>query len=52
MLTVTGKKVRYAAITDTRTQSGGGSPPIETLPSPRTTIGASARMGMVCDATT
>ena len=52
VLTVTGKNVRYAAITETRTQSGGGPPPIETLPSPRTTIGASARMGIVCEATT
>ena len=52
MLTVTGKKVRYAAITATRTQSGGGLPPTETLPSPRTMIGARARIGIVCDATT
>ncbi len=39
-------------MTETRTQSGGGDPPMLTLPSPRTTIGASARIGIVCDATT
>ena len=44
---VTGKNVRYAAMTDTRIQSGGGDPPTETLPRPRTTIGASARIGIV-----
>src|SRR5215510_12254503 len=47
---VTGKNVRYAAMTETRIQSGGGDPLTETLPSPRTTIGARARMGIVCDA--
>src|SRR5712692_4320523 len=28
VLTVTGKNVRYAAMTDTRTQSGGADPPM------------------------
>lgn len=52
VFTVTGKNVRYAAMTATRIQSFGVHPAMLTLPSPTTTIGASARIGMVCDATT
>jgi len=43
MLTVTGKKVRYAALTAFENQD---------VPSQTTTIGAMARIGTVCDATT
>ena len=43
MLTVTGKKVRYAAITAFDNQD---------VPSQTTTIGAIARIGTVCEATT
>jgi len=42
----TGKKVRYAAITETATQ---GCTPL--VPSPRTTIGAMARIGTVWEMT-
>src|ERR671910_2761005 len=52
VLTVTGKNVRYAAITDTRIQSFGVQPAMLTLPRPTTTMGASARIGIVWDATT
>src|SRR5262245_65630582 len=48
VFTVTGKNVRYAAMTETLTQSGGGEPPMVTLPSPLTTIGPSARNGIGC----
>ena len=43
MLTVTGKKVRYAAITAFENHD---------VPSQTTIIGAIARMGTVCEATT
>jgi hypothetical protein len=43
---VTGKNVRYAAITETENQPGNPRPPSQT-----TTIGAIARMGTVWDAT-
>src|SRR6516164_11794420 len=46
-LIVTGKKVRYAASTDTASQSWM---PFD--PRPTTTIGAIASNGIVCDATT
>ena len=46
MLIVTGKNVRYAAITETENQSGRPRPP-----SQMTTIGAIARIGTVCEAT-
>ena len=46
MLIATGKKVRYAASTATETQP---ATPFE--PSPTTTIGAIARIGIVCEAT-
>src|SRR6059058_4075926 len=46
VLIATGKKVRYAAITATEIQ---GVTPF--VPRPRTTIGAIARSGTVCDAT-
>src|SRR3990170_1765444 len=52
VLTVTGKNVRYAAMTATRIQSVGVQPKMLRLPRPTTTIGASARIGIVCDATT
>ena len=39
-------------MTETRIQSFGVQPAMLTLPSPTTTIGASARIGIVCDATT
>ena len=51
VLTVTGKNVRYAAMTATRIQSAGVQPLIVRLPRPTTTIGAIARIGIVCDAT-
>jgi hypothetical protein len=44
---VTGKKVRKAAITETATH---GSTPF--VPRPTTTIGATARIGTVCETTT
>ena len=47
VLIVTGKKVRYAAITATGIQTGSPLPPSQI-----TTIGAIARIGIVCDATT
>src|SRR5918994_2173309 len=52
VFTVTGKNVRYAAITETRIQSFGVQPAMLTFPSPTTTIGARARIGIVCEATT
>ena len=52
VFTVTGKNVRYAAITATRIQSFGVQPAMLTFPRPTTTIGASARIGIVCEATT
>src|SRR5712672_1065940 len=47
VLIVTGKNVRYAASTATEIQS---FTPLE--PRPTTTIGAMARSGIVCEATT
>ena len=47
VLIVTGKNVRYAASTQTDTQSV-----IPFEPRPTTTIGAIASSGIVCDATT
>ena len=52
VFTVTGKKVRYAEMTETRSQSVGVQPAIERLPRPTTTIGAIARIGIVCEPTT
>ena len=46
VLIVTGKKVRYAEMTATETQPGSPREPSQT-----TTIGAIARIGIVCDAT-
>src|SRR5579862_5779927 len=46
-LIATGKKVRYAAMIATDSQPG-----TPLLPSPTTTIGAIARIGTVCEATT
>src|SRR6266545_6062822 len=46
VLIVTGKNVRYAAITATENQLGRPRPPSQT-----TTIGATARIGTVCEAT-
>ena len=43
---VTGKKVRYAEMIETENQSGNPRPPNQT-----TTIGATARIGIVCEAT-
>jgi len=45
-LIATGKKVRYAAMTATENHAG-----LFRLPSQTTTIGAIARIGIVCDAT-
>ena len=49
MLIVTGKNVRYAAMIATETQS---CTPFGSFELPDTTIGAIARSGTVCDATT
>src|SRR4029077_5964656 len=48
VVNVTGDNVRWAAMIATRCQAWGDQPRTETFPSPTTTIGAIATIGIVC----